>query len=75
MPPQTKITLLYENRTCITQDVMGEHGFCALVEKNEEKLLPDTGQSLSLTANAHPLGITLDGVSKIALSHGHFDHA
>lgn len=74
MPSQTKITILCENRTCVTQDVMGEHGFCALVEKNEEKHLLDTGQGLCLIANAHAMGITLDDLTKIALSHGHFDH-
>ncbi len=70
----TRITILCENRTCITQGVTGEHGFSALIEKNGEKLLLDTGQGLSLTPNARAMGVALDEISKIALSHGHYDH-
>lgn len=70
----TKITILCENRTCITQGITGEHGFCALIEKNGEKLLLDTGQGLSLIPNARTLDIRLDNISKIVLSHGHYDH-
>lgn len=69
-----KITILCENRACITEGITGEHGFCALVEKNGEKLLLDAGQGLSLIPNAHTLGIRLDNLSKIVLSHGHYDH-
>lgn len=70
----SKITILCENRTCITQGVTGEHGFCALVEKNGEKLLLDTGQGLSLIPNARALDIQLDNLTIMALSHGHYDH-
>jgi len=70
----TKITILCENRTCITEGITGEHGFCALIEKNGEKLLLDTGQGLSLISNAKTLDIRLDNISKIVLSHGHYDH-
>ena len=69
-----KITILCENRTCITQGVTGEHGFCALIEQNKEKLLLDTGQGLTLIPNAETLDIRLDDISKIILSHGHYDH-
>jgi 7,8-dihydropterin-6-yl-methyl-4-(beta-D-ribofuranosyl)aminobenzene 5'-phosphate synthase len=71
---RTKITILCENRTCISQGVTGEHGFSALVEKNGEKLLLDTGQGLSLIPNAKALGIPLSDISQIVLSHGHYDH-
>ncbi len=69
-----EITILCENRTCITQGVTGEHGFCALIEQNGEKLLLDTGQGLTLISNAKTLDIRLDNISKIVLSHGHYDH-
>lgn len=70
----SKITILCENRAGLTEGIIGEHGFCALVEKNGEKLILDTGQGLSLIHNAHTLGIRLDNLSKIVLSHGHYDH-
>jgi len=54
--------------------IMGEHGFCALIEKNNEKILLDTGQGLTLKANAQALNIHLPDIDKLVLSHGHFDH-
>jgi 7,8-dihydropterin-6-yl-methyl-4-(beta-D-ribofuranosyl)aminobenzene 5'-phosphate synthase len=71
---KTKITILCENRAGATIGVMGEHGFCALIEKNNEKILMDTGQGLTLKANAKALKINLSDIRKIVLSHGHFDH-
>lgn len=69
-----EITILCENRTCITQGVTGEHGFCALIEQNGEKVLLDSGQGLTLIPNAKALDIRLDNISQIVLSHGHYDH-
>lgn len=71
---KTKITILCENRAGATIGVMGEHGFSALIEKNNEKILMDTGQGLTLKANAKALKINLSDIKKIVLSHGHYDH-
>ncbi len=71
---KTKITILCENRAGAAIGVMGEHGFCALIEKNNEKILVDTGQGLTLKANAKALKIDLSDIKKIVLSHGHYDH-
>jgi len=71
---KTKITIICENRAGATIGVMGEHGFCALIEKNNEKILVDTGQGLTLKANAKALKIDLPDIRKIVLSHGHYDH-
>ncbi len=71
---KTKITIVCENRAGAIPGLIGEHGFCALVEKNNERLLLDTGQGLGLIANAAALNISLDGIQKIVISHGHFDH-
>ena len=71
---KTKITIMCENRAGATIGVMGEHGFSALIEKNNEKILVDTGQGLTLKANAKALKINLSDIKKIILSHGHFDH-
>ncbi len=69
-----EITILCENRTCMTQGVTGEHGFCALIEQNGEKVLLDSGQGLTLIPNARTFDIRLDNLSRIVLSHGHYDH-
>ena len=71
---KTKITILCENRASAKIGVIGEHGFSALIEKNNEKILMDTGQGLGLKANAKALHINLPDINKIVLSHGHFDH-
>jgi 7,8-dihydropterin-6-yl-methyl-4-(beta-D-ribofuranosyl)aminobenzene 5'-phosphate synthase len=69
-----KITIICENRAGLTKNIMGEHGFCALVEKNEQKILLDTSQGLCLKPNARTLGIDLSRIDTIVISHGHYDH-
>ena len=71
---KTTITILCENRALGTNGIIGEHGFSALVEKDNEFILMDTGQGLGLTTNAKTLNIDLSLIRKIALSHGHYDH-
>ena len=71
---KTKITIMCENRAGAVKGIIGEHGFSALIEKNNEKILMDTGQGLGLKANAQALNINLPDIKKIVLSHGHYDH-
>ncbi|MCP4213354.1 MAG: MBL fold metallo-hydrolase, partial [bacterium] len=54
--------------------VVGEHGFAALIEGQEESILLDTGQGLGIKNNALTLGADLSEVTKVVLSHGHYDH-
>jgi 7,8-dihydropterin-6-yl-methyl-4-(beta-D-ribofuranosyl)aminobenzene 5'-phosphate synthase len=56
-----------------------EHGFAALVDVNigdrTRRILFDTGVTPDgVTANIDRLGIDLDSIEAIVLSHGHFDH-
>ena len=71
---KTKITILCENRAGGAIGVIGEHGFSALIEKDNEQILMDTGQGLGLKANADALNVNLSDIKKIVLSHGHYDH-
>ena len=71
---KAKITVLCENTVLRTRGVIGEHGFSALVERGEEKVLFDTGQGYALIPNARVMGIDLADVDKVVLSHGHNDH-
>jgi 7,8-dihydropterin-6-yl-methyl-4-(beta-D-ribofuranosyl)aminobenzene 5'-phosphate synthase len=68
-----RITTLSEN-TAGMDGFLGEWGLSILVESDEAKVLFDTGQSLSTVHNARLLGIDLNRIDKIVLSHGHFDH-
>ncbi|MBO8158333.1 MBL fold metallo-hydrolase [Thermosyntropha sp.] len=69
----TKITILVENTTPVP-GLTGEYGFAALIERNEKKYLFDTGSKDALFNNARFLGIDLNEVSELIISHGHFDH-
>jgi len=52
-----------------------EHGLSILLETSGHKLLLDTGRSDMFMRNAEALGIRLDDVDYVFISHGHYDHA
>jgi 7,8-dihydropterin-6-yl-methyl-4-(beta-D-ribofuranosyl)aminobenzene 5'-phosphate synthase len=68
-----KITTLSEN-TAGLGGFLAEWGLSILVETGDTRVLLDTGQSVSATANAGLLGIDLARIDRIVLSHGHYDH-
>jgi 7,8-dihydropterin-6-yl-methyl-4-(beta-D-ribofuranosyl)aminobenzene 5'-phosphate synthase len=68
-----KITTLSEN-TAGLGNFLGEWGLSMLVETGGQKILFDTGQSISASHNADILGIDLGKIERIVLSHGHYDH-
>ncbi|MDF2956270.1 MAG: Metal-dependent hydrolase [Candidatus Alkanophagales archaeon MCA70_species_2] len=68
-----KITTLCDNVAAVREGILAEHGFSALIETEDVKILFDTGQSISVVNNADVLGVSLD-VDAIVLSHGHYDH-
>ncbi len=67
------ITVLVEN-TAGARGLLGEHGLSLYIKADDLDLLFDTGQGLTLRHNAEQLGIDLDTVPAIAISHGHYDH-
>lgn len=71
---KTIITVLCENHAGGLLGVTGEHGFSALIEKDGQKVLFDTGQGMSLLNNARALGVDLAQINTVILSHGHYDH-
>ncbi|MDD5660122.1 MAG: MBL fold metallo-hydrolase [Actinomycetota bacterium] len=68
-----KLTILVDNYVD-SQKLKAEHGFSALIEDENQKILFDCGQSDLVLANSKVLGIDLNKISKIVLSHGHYDH-
>ena len=70
---ELKITTLSEN-TAGLGSFLGEWGLSILFETEDLSLLLDTGQSVSASYNADLLGVDLSRISRIVLSHGHFDH-
>lgn len=69
-----RITILVENCAGQGTELMGEHGFAALVETGDFTLLFDTGQGKVLIPNMEGMGIDFSRIQSIALSHGHYDH-
>ncbi|MTI79281.1 MAG: MBL fold metallo-hydrolase [Firmicutes bacterium] len=71
---ELKITTLTED-TSNQRGLLAEHGLSFLIEYNNHKILFDTGQGPSATANAKMLGIDFKELDFIVLSHGHYDHS
>jgi len=69
----TKITVLTDNRS--DGKFLHEHGLSLYITtKTNKKILFDTGQSDIFLKNAATLGIDIDSVDVVVLSHGHWDH-
>lgn len=59
---------------CPSRYFQGEHGLSLYVETDQTRLLFDTGQTSAFLNNADRLGIDLDRLDAVVLSHGHYDH-
>lgn len=71
-----RITVLCENTVGSLAGTIGEHGLSVLIEPSDgEPVLFDTGQGLTLLHNAGRMKKDLTKVRKVAISHGHYDHA
>lgn len=68
------ITILVDNNTVPGMGLVAEHGFSALIDREKDRVLFDTGQGPALVHNSRSLGIDLAGLDAVALSHGHYDH-
>jgi 7,8-dihydropterin-6-yl-methyl-4-(beta-D-ribofuranosyl)aminobenzene 5'-phosphate synthase len=71
MMEKLKIYALVDNAPSSTCNA--EHGLSYVIEF-DEKILFDTGQSDLFIENAVKLGVSLDEIPIVALSHGHYDH-
>lgn len=68
-----KIHVLAENTTC-SAELAAEHGLSLLIETNGQLILFDTGASGAFADNAEHMGLDLQQVDAVVLSHGHYDH-
>ena len=68
-----KIVTLIEN-TCENQECSCEHGLSIYIETEKHKILVDTGATDAFIGNAEKLGIHLEEIDTVVLSHGHYDH-
>ena len=70
-----KLTVICENSVGTAKKAIGEHGFSCLIETDAGRYLFDTGQGAGLLRNSSVLGLDMDKLDGIILSHGHYDHA
>ncbi|SIN78971.1 MBL fold metallo-hydrolase [Halodesulfovibrio marinisediminis] len=68
------LTVLIENIS-LRDNLIPTKGLSILLEDGDERLLLDTGTDGAFLKNAKALGISLNDIDQIALSHGHYDHA
>ncbi|MDX9703376.1 MAG: MBL fold metallo-hydrolase [Candidatus Auribacterota bacterium] len=68
------ITILVDD-TVTRSMLLAEHGFSAYLDINGHKVLFDAGQGMALKHNARLMGIKLNNLDSIIISHGHYDHA
>jgi 7,8-dihydropterin-6-yl-methyl-4-(beta-D-ribofuranosyl)aminobenzene 5'-phosphate synthase len=61
-------TLVYK------QGLVAEHGLSVYIEAENRKILFDAGQSGLSIQNAQKMGINIEDIDTLVLSHGHYDH-
>jgi 7,8-dihydropterin-6-yl-methyl-4-(beta-D-ribofuranosyl)aminobenzene 5'-phosphate synthase len=69
-----KWTVLSDNRTQ-NPSLETEHGLSILLETDKHRILLDTGANDVFIRNAEKMGIDLNTVDCVFISHGHSDHA
>lgn len=69
-----RLTVLVDNHTEVGTPFRGEAGLSYLIEVDGKKILFDTGSSDLFIKNAEAMGIALDDIDGVVLSHGHGDH-
>jgi len=73
MRKKVKISVVVEN-TVGKDGMMPEHGMCFWIDTGATQAIFDTGQGGALLHNAQLMGIPLEKVESVILSHGHYDH-
>lgn len=68
-----KIVTLIENLV-YSSKLIAEHGLSMYIETANRKILFDTGQTGLFLQNAKILGISIEDIDCLVLSHGHYDH-
>ncbi len=69
-----KLTVLADNSTFIDMYYLGEPAVSYYIEDGGTKILFDTGYSDVYLRNAEALGISLEDLDAVVISHGHNDH-
>lgn len=68
-----EITALIENTVHVSK-LRGEHGLSLFIDAGGFRILFDTGASALFLDNAKQLGLRLNNLDALVLSHNHYDH-
>lgn len=69
------LTALMDDRAASGHSCKAEHGLSVLVQYRDKRILFDCGQTGLFLENAAALGVDLNGLNAVVLSHSHYDHA
>lgn len=69
-----RVVVLVENRRDEAGNLVHERGLSLYIETNGSRILFDTGRTDAFMRNAAMLGIHIEQVDLVVLSHGHNDH-
>ncbi len=69
-----ELTVLVDNNTRLGNCLVSEHGLSFYIEDGDLKMLFDCGASDAFIKNAYKMGLDLEALTDIVLSHSHFDH-
>ncbi len=70
-----RITVLVENtRLENRKDLIAEHGLSLHIYRDDKQILFDTGATEAFSTNAEKLGVHIQQVDMVIISHHHFDH-
>jgi len=74
MTARLRLTVLVDNTTITDRYFCGEPGLSFLLETGGKKILFDTGYSGLFLENSKKMGIGMNDLDTVILSHGHLDH-
>lgn len=70
-----EVKMLIENEKLKNRpELAKEHGLSIFIRYNGENILFDTGDSGAFIDNADKMGVSIEDIDTVIISHGHFDH-
>lgn len=70
--PTIALTIVVDNKA--QPGCLEEHGFSLFIAVDNQDILLDTGQGPALAPNIKNLGLRINQLDHLVLSHGHYDH-
>ena len=69
-----ELKVLVENTT-VSSKYKSKHGLCLYIQTTKHKILFDLGSNGLFLENARKMGVNIEDIDIVVISHGHVDHA